>query len=197
SFDAGPPLGQILQFAVNTFGRTSNPSTQVYDILLDVNGDGIPDFDVEAADLGVLTTGTFYGQLAVAVFNLATGTGALEFLATAPTDGNTVLMPLVAADVGITTSNPRFSYVAQTTDLLSGNIDTITTPARFNAFNNSISTGAFDLLPPGASASEPISIDRTEFALTPALGEMVVSIENMTKVNRQALLLRLRGGGDQ
>jgi hypothetical protein len=64
-------------------------------------------------------------------------------------------MPLVATDVGVTTSNPRFSYVAQTTDLLSGNIGTITTPARFNAFNNSISTGAFDLLPPGASASEP------------------------------------------
>jgi subtilisin family serine protease len=193
---SGQNLGQILQFAVNTFGRTSNPSTQVYDLFLDVNGDGIPDYDVEAADLGLLTTGAFNGQLVVAVFNLATGAGVLEFLATAPTDGNTVLMPLVAADVGITTSNPRFSYVAQTTDLLSGNIDTIATPARFNAFNNSISTGAFDLLPPGATASETVSIDPTEFALTPALGEMVVSLENMTKENRQALLLRLRGGGD-
>jgi hypothetical protein len=105
-------------------------------------------------------------------------------------------MPLVAADVGVTSSNARFSYVAQTTDLLSGNIDTIATPARFNAFNNSISTGAFDLLLPGASASGPISIDPTEFALTPALGEMVVSLEDSTKENRQALLLRLRGGGE-
>jgi len=133
--------------------------------------------------------------MAVAVFDLTTGSGVLEFLATAPTDGNTVLMPLVAADVGITTSNPRFSYVAQTTDLLTGNVDTIATPARFNAFNNSISTGAFDLLPPGTSASESISIDRTEFALTPALGAMVVSLENMTKENKQALLLRVPGAG--
>jgi minor extracellular serine protease Vpr len=191
-----PNFGQIMMFAVNTFGRTSNPSTQVYDLLLDVNGDGIPDFDVEAADLGSFLGIGFTGQMAVAVFNISTGSGVLEFFATAPTDGTTVLLPLVAADVGITTSNPRFSYVAQTTDLLSGNIDTITTPARFNAFNNSISTGAFDLLPPGASASETISIDPTEFALTPALGTMVVSLENMTKENRQALLLRLHGGGE-
>jgi minor extracellular serine protease Vpr len=191
-----PVNGQILQFAVNTFGRTSNPVTSVYDLFLDVNGDGIPDFDVEAADLGSFLGIGFTGQMAVAVFDLAKGTGVLEFFATAPTDGTTVLLPLVAADVGITTSNPRFSYVAQTADTLTGNTDTITTPARFNAFNNSISTGAFDLLPPGASASETITIDRTEFALTPALGAMVVSLENLTKENSQALLLRLSGDGE-
>jgi minor extracellular serine protease Vpr len=193
SFDAGPPFGQTLQFAVNTFGPASNPLTNVYDIFLDVNGDGIPDFDVEAVNSGL-------GQMVVAVFDLSTNPPSFvdvePFAATAPTDGTAVLIPLVAAHVGITTSSPRFSYVAQTTDTLTGNTDTITTPARFNAFNNSISTGAFDLLPPGASASETITIDRTEFALTPALGVMVVSLENLTKENRQALLLRLSGGGE-
>jgi minor extracellular serine protease Vpr len=193
-----PANGQMLQFAVNTFAPASNPVTSVYDLLLDVNGDGVPDYDVEAADLGLLTGGGFTGLMAVAVFNLAkpTAPGVLEFLAIAPTDGTTVLMPLVASDVGITSSNPRFSYVAQTTDLLTGNVDSIITPAKFNAFNNSISTGAFVSLAPGANASVPIAIDRTEFALTPALGAMVASLENLTKDNRQALLLRLSGGGD-
>jgi minor extracellular serine protease Vpr len=186
-----PTFGQILQFAVNTFARTSNPDTTVYDLFLDVNGDGVPDYDVEAADLGLLTTGTANGQMAVAVFNLATGGGVLEFLATAPTDGSTVLLPLVAADVGITSANPRFSYVAQTTDRTTGNVDTISTAAGFNAFSNSISTGAFVVLPPGTGAGVPISVNRKEFALTPALGEMVVSLENMTKANEQALLLHL------
>jgi hypothetical protein len=187
-----PILGQILQFAVNTFGRSSNPVTTVYDLFLDVNGDGIPDYDVEAADLGILEgTGTFTGEMVVAVFNLATGSGVLEFLATAPTDGSTVLLPLVAADVGITSANPRFSYTVQTTDLLTGNVDVITNAARFNAFNSSISTGAFVGLAPGASANVPIAINRAEFALTPALGEMVVSLDNTTKENEQALLLRL------
>ena len=188
-----PNFGQILQFAVNTFGPASNPASTVYDILLDTDGDGAPDYDVEAADLGSLTTGSFNGQVVVAVFNIVTGSGVLEFLATAPTDGTTVLLPLVAADVGITSSNPRFSYVAQTSDLLTGKTDAITTAARFNAFNNSVSTGAFVVLDPGANASVPISIDTAEFAKTPALGEMVVSLDNFAKRGSQAKLLSVFG----
>jgi minor extracellular serine protease Vpr len=186
-----PANGLMLQFAVNTFGRASNPDTNVYDLFLDVNGDGVPDYDVEAADLGLLTTGTANGLMVVGVFNLATNGGVLEFLATAPTDGTTVLLPLVAADVGITSANPRFSYFAQATDLATGIGDTISAPARFNAFNNSIGTGTYVALAPGATASVPLAIDRKEFALTPALGEMVVSLDNATTKDEQALLLRL------
>jgi subtilisin family serine protease len=196
SFDAGPPFGQFLVFAVNTFKPWSNAATNEFDILLDVNGDGIPDFDVFAFDLGAITTGSFSGQVASVVLNLHTGKVRIRFLATAPTNGTTLLLPVVASDVGITTANPRFTYTAQSFDLLGTASDATAGTASFNAFNNSISTGAFDLLPPGTTASEPISIDRTEFALTPALGAMVVSLENMTKENRQALLLRLRGGGE-
>jgi minor extracellular serine protease Vpr len=188
-----PTFGEILVFAVNTFGAPSNPVTNVYDVLLDVNGDGIPDYDVEAADLGLLTTGSFNGEMAVAVFNLATGSGVLEFLATAPTDGTTILMPLVASDVGVTSANPRFSYVAQTLDLFSGNVDAITSAGSFNAFHSSISTGAFAVLPPGANTNVPITLDRNEFRITPALGAMVVSLDNLAKGNRQALLLSVSG----
>jgi len=188
-----PKFGQILVFAVNTFGRTSNPVTNVYDVLVDVNGDGMPDYLIRAADLGRFTGAGITGVMAVAVFNLAKSTGVLEFAATAPTDGTTVLMPLVAADAGITATNPRFSYKALTHDLLTGNVDAIATPASFNAFNSSISTGAFVTLPPGTNASVPLSINRTEFQLTPALGEMVVSLENRARGEggRQALLLSL------
>ena len=47
------------------------------------------------------------------------------------------------------------------------------------------------VLAPGARASVPLAINRKEFARTPALGEMVVSLDNVTKENEQALLLRL------
>jgi len=183
--------GQILVFAVNTFARTSNPVTSVYDVLVDVDGDGAPDYDIEAADLGLLTTGSFDGRMAVAVFNLATPGGLLEFLAIAPTDGTTVLMPLVAADAGITAANPRFSYAAQSFDLLTGNGDATATTASFNAYDSAISTGAFFTLPPGTSASVPLSINRKEFRKTPALGQMVVSLENLARGGSEALLLSL------
>ena len=188
---ADPVSGQILVFAVNTFAAPSNPATTIYDLFVDVNGDGIADYDIEAADLGLLTTGSPSGRMAVAVFNLATGSGVLEFLATAPTDGTTILMPLVAADIGITAANPRFSYIAQTTDILNGNTDLTTSAASFNAFNSSISTGAFVGLAPGSTASVPLTIDSTEFRITPALGQMVVSLENLAEENEQALLLSL------
>jgi len=190
-----PALGQILQFAVNTFGRTSNPDSMIYDILVDVNGDGVPDYDIEAVDLGYLTTPThsFNGQFVIVVFNLTASGGVIKTLATAPTDGSTVLIPLVAADAGITAANPRFSYVVQVTDIASNKFDAITTAASFNAFNSSISTGAFVTLPPGTNASVPVSIDRTEFRLTPALGQMIVSLENRAREEEgsQALLLSL------
>jgi subtilisin family serine protease len=186
-----PTYGPILQFAVNTFGRASNPDTDIYDLFLDVNGDGVPDYDVEAADLGLLTSGTANGLMVVGVFDLVTGSGTLEFPATAPTDGTTVLLPLVAADVGITGANPRFSYFAKTTNLATGIGDIIGAPAAFNAFNSSISTGAFVALAPGERANVPVAINRKEFARTPALGEMVVSLDNVTKENEQAILLRL------
>jgi minor extracellular serine protease Vpr len=186
-------LGQILVFAVNTFGRSSNPDSMIYDILVDVNGDGVADYDIEAIDFGYLTTPThsFNGQFLVVVFNLTAGGGVTEFLATAPTDGSTVLIPLVAADAGITATNPRFSYVVQVSDIPSGNFDVITTPASFNAFDSSISNGAFVTLPPGTSASVPLVINRKEFRQTPALGQMVVSLENLARGGSEALLLSL------
>jgi subtilisin family serine protease len=193
SFDNGPRFGQLMVFAVNTFGSWSNAATNEYDILLDVNGDGVPDFDVIAIDVGLATTGSFNGQVGVIVLNLATGAAAVEpFLAYAPTDANTLLVPVVASHVGVTAGNPRFSYLIQSFDHVGAlGSDAILTPASFNAFNNAISTAAFASLPPGGAAAVPITIDRAEFAKTAALGVMVVSTENTTDEQRQALLLRL------
>ncbi len=180
-------------FAVNTFGRTANPASTIYDLFLDVNGDGVADYDIEAVDYGLVTTGSPDGTLVVAVFDLNAGTGVLEYFADAPTDGSVALLQVVAADVGITGANPRFTNTAQTTDYVTGNTDSITTMAGFNAFTNAISTGAFASLSPGAKTSVPVSLNATEFKQTPALGVMVVSLDNMTGVGAlsQALLLDL------
>jgi minor extracellular serine protease Vpr len=190
SFDNGPAFGQLMVFAVNTFAPWFNAAANEFDILIDVNGDGVPDYAVVATDFAG------NGVSEVAVVNLSTHAAALEpFIAYAPANGDTLLIPVVASDVGVTAANPRFSYFVESFDHVGSlGSDGIFAPASFNAFNNSISTSAFATVAPGQAVGVPVSIDRTEFQLTPSLGVMVVSIENANDEGRQALLLPV--GGD-
>ena len=186
---------RLLVFAINTFAPTSNASVNEYDIVVDSNGDGTPDFLVFGADLGAVQTGSFSGRMASGVVNLATGAVRLEFLATAPTDGTTIELAVVASDIGVTAANPRFSYQAQAIDGFTGNADVLAGTAKFNAFSSAISQGDFEDLAPGARASVPVTVNATEFAQTPALGQMVVSIDNSSG-KKQAILLKLDGSSD-
>ena len=114
------------------------------------------------------------------------------------------LMPIVAKDVGLTAANPRFSYAAPGSDGFTGDFDflgenadgTVAANAgRFNAFNSAVSTGAFATLAPRARTSVPLTINAAEFAATPALGVMVVGMENFSG-KAEASLLRFERGED-
>jgi len=146
--------GQVLVFAINTFKAWSYAGTKEFDILLDVNGDGQPDYDVFSYDYGLFTTGAYSGQVAAIVHNLATNKYFADYFASAPDDGSTVLLPVLAASVGLTSGNPRCSYSAESFD--GSDTDTIAGPARFNAFTNSISTAAFASVAPNSSAGVPL-----------------------------------------
>ncbi|MFI5054492.1 MAG: S8 family serine peptidase, partial [Acidimicrobiia bacterium] len=89
-----PQGAPLLVFAIGTTKRWSNAAQNEFDVLVDVNNDGNPDYDVVAADLGALTTGTPTGVDAVAVFNMVTGTGSIHYAADAPTDSNTMTLPV-------------------------------------------------------------------------------------------------------
>jgi minor extracellular serine protease Vpr len=195
--DLGLPasVGKILVFAVNVFHPWTTPVLNEYDILVDVNGDG--KFDFAIASVGLSS-----GRVRVNIFSLPSGAPVAQtvtFAATAPTNESTILMPIVAKDAGITAANPRFSYAAQGSDGFTGDFDFIGENAdgtvaanagRFNAFNSAVSTGAFASLAPGARASVPITVNATEFAATPALGVMVVGIDNFSG-KAEANLLKL------
>src|SRR6266852_826483 len=201
SFDAqdvGLPasVGKILVFAVNVFHPWTTPVLNEYDILLDVNGDGKFDF-------AVVSVGLASGRVRVNIFDLSKSPAVqvkqtVVFAATAPTNESTILMPIVAADAGVKASNPRFAYAAQGSDGFTGDFDflgenadgTVAANAgRFNAFNNAVSTGAFAVVGPRSRASVPLTINPTEFAATPALGVMVVGMENFSG-RAEANLLR-------
>jgi minor extracellular serine protease Vpr len=194
SFDSAAG-SKVLVFAVNTFRPWSSASTNEFDVLVDVDNDGRPDFDVAGIDLGLITTGAFTGEVASAVLNLATNSVRVRYLAVAPTDANTILLPVLASDLQVTSASPRFSYVAESFNLFTGDSDIIASPARFNAFDNAISTGAIVSVGPHDKAAVPLLLDQVEWKVTPSLGVMVVSLDNFwLGVPGQAELLHVPGG---
>ncbi|MDT4922259.1 MAG: minor extracellular serine protease Vpr, partial [Pseudonocardiales bacterium] len=68
-----------------------------------------------------------------------------------------------------------------------GTTDNPTQEGTFNAFNPSISTGMFNTVAPNHTASQPVTLDAAEFALTPNRGVMVISHDNMASTEAQLI----------
>ena len=171
-----------VRFAVNTYRRWSAPSVNEFDIFVDVDQNGTTDYIVFTDDFGLVTAGAFNGTYASFTFNVATGKlGPNALLAAAPTDSSTVIFPALLADIGLSAAHPRFDYQVAGFDLFStGDDNGPSEVGHFNAFTPAISasptpTGA---VTPGSSMSVTITVNSTEWDLTPPKGLLVVGIDN-------------------
>jgi hypothetical protein len=182
---------KFLVFAVNTYNRWSTPNINEFDILIDTTGSGTPNYAVVGIDFGVLSGGGFSGQMIAAVVNLKTNQAIVRFFADAPTDGSTILLPVRASDLGLSEASPTFAYTAESTDLLTDAFDIMAGKASFNAWRSAISQAQFETVAPNATATVPVSIDLDEWQNTPALGLMVVTMDNLAG-NRQAQVIPVR-----
>jgi len=200
---ATAPTRRLLIFAVNTHNRWSNAATNEFDIYVDVDGDGTDDYIVVGVDQGAIQLGTFNGIMGAFVFSTRSPGAAINFLASAPSDSSTALLPVLSTALCRTTplpngklepclsqaSNPRFTYHAVSFDLISGVAKEVAGTAKFNAWSSSISTGGFATVAPGATdTSNTISVNSAEWALTPALGVMVVSTDNKSGAGEAQLI---------
>jgi hypothetical protein len=181
-------------FGVNTYQRWSTPSSNEFDIFVDVdpqnnNGD---DYIVVGFDFGAIATGSFTGQYGTFVFSTrSAGASSLNPANTfAPTDSSTVALAILRSQLCrsgqpcLSATNPRFTYHVVSFDVLGTAVDVVPGTAAFNAFSPSISTGAFLAgIAPNTSASTVISINPAEWAQTPALGVMVLATENKSGAN--------------
>ena len=156
------------------------------------DGDGIDDYVVVGADNGLLRFGSRDGLLLSAVYNARTfALVALTSLQLA-TDNSTVLLPVFSNRIGLSAANPRFRYHIDIFAGRDGGDDLNSAPGRFNAFAPAISTGDYVTVAPNGAASSPTVIDPTEWDLTPALGIMVVGLDNAAGA-KEAILLKVRG----
>jgi len=175
-----------LVFLINTWGQSANQSVNEFDILIDTNGDGIPDFVVVGADLGRVLTGSFNGVFAAFTINAKTGAIVDSFLADAPMNGSTIELPTLASDLGLsqrangvgTVKKQGFTYSVNAFSIVPGGMPDRTGSASINPFSPSVSSGDFATLTPGASTSFTLTVDTDQQKAQPALGWLVASIDD-------------------
>src|SRR5204862_5508137 len=169
-----PPVNldrQLLVFAVNTYHRWSNASTNEFDIFVDVDGDGFDDYIIVGADQGAVQAGIFNGVMGSFVFSRRSARASINFLATAPTDSSTALLAVLSSQLCRTGEpclcnsvcpagvppKPRLTYHVAGHDLVKGGSKAVARSAKYNpwsssnAFKQGVIEGGFATIAPGAS----------------------------------------------
>lgn len=105
-----PGLGDIIEFAINSWNTHALPTTLLYyDVLVDTNLDGIDDYDIFAARLTD-------GRIATVVFNFQTGEAVISFLFDGDFNSSNVILTVLGSDLGLSSSNLKFNFHFKTYD---------------------------------------------------------------------------------
>jgi subtilisin family serine protease len=176
-----------LVFAINGWHQWSNAAAAEYDIAIDTNGDGTPEFLVVGMDLGYIETGSFDGIEASFEFDAA-GNLVDGFYADAPMNGSVIELPAIASEIGLSSASPTFTYSITGIDEITGTIDEVPATAVYDAFTPSVSNGQYVALASGASATLPIAVNVHLQKTTPADGWLVVSLDNPNGAAQAALI---------
>jgi hypothetical protein len=107
----GAGSGDLIQFAVTTYGERSHPNYPAeFDVFIDSNNDGVDDYVVFTAENGGLFTS---GQNVTAIQNLVTGATVVRFFTSVDLWSANSILNIVAQDAGLNaTSQFRFSVLA-------------------------------------------------------------------------------------
>ncbi|MES2210332.1 MAG: S8 family serine peptidase [Chloroflexota bacterium] len=172
------PSDMAINFAVNSWDRFTVQAPNEIDIAIDTTGDGVEDYFVIGLDEGLLFTGDFDEFYLSLVFDATTFDLLDAWLADAPFNGSTVLLPLLASDIGLTAGDGGFTYWVAAYDGFTGAADVIPGEASFDPFGSEITTGDFVPLAPGDKVSVPVSFDMSAGMENHTLGWMVVGLDD-------------------
>lgn len=179
----------LLVFAVNTHKRWSNAASNEFDVVLDVDGDGEPDYIVFSYDSGAVRAGSVDGVAEVFVQEIATGAlAATGFLAQAPTDSSTILLPVWASDVDV---SGEFDYTVQSFSLTNSGSDAFSGTATYDPTAPAISNGQYATVPKRGKATVEVEVDADAYKAQKPLGSMVVVFDNQSGAG-EALLLKVK-----
>ncbi|WP_394279381.1 S8 family serine peptidase [Microbacterium sp.] len=176
-------------FAVNTHSRWSNAASNEFDVVIDVDRDGTPDWVVFSYDSGAVRTGSVDGVTEVFLQEVATGAlYASGYLAQAPTDSSTVLLPVSLSDLGV---DGAFDYTVQSFSLTTEGSDAIDGVATYDPTDVAISNGQYEVVGAGERANITVQTDASAYAAQKPLGTMIVVADNESGAD-EALLVKVK-----
>ena len=117
-------------------------------------------------DFGAVTTGSFDGRVAAFLFD-ASGEIVTAWVAESPPNSSTIVLPVLASELGLKKGNSDFNFGLTAFSLDYGAVDAVAGTARFDSHKPAISTGEFIPLSPGGSASLRLFVDLGKFASAP------------------------------
>jgi minor extracellular serine protease Vpr len=168
-----------LIFAINTYGLASNPSINEFDIAIDLQNNGKPDYFVVGVDFGAVTAGAFDGRFTSFIFD-SKGNLIDLWVADAPMNGSTILLPVLASEIGLdpAVNSTKFRYSVSAFSIVPGALVDTTAASSFRSHQPPVSTGQQIPLAPGASATLTVSVDKGKFSGTPQLGWLVIGLDD-------------------
>ncbi|MCW5952598.1 MAG: S8 family serine peptidase [Propionibacteriaceae bacterium] len=173
----------LLVFAINNHDRWSNAAVNEFDVEIDTDGDGAPDWIVFSFDSGAVRVGDFNGLVEVWALELSSGDlYATGFLAGAPTDSSTILLPVYASDLGLTADAGDFSYTVASYSLEGDGSDSFSSSAKYNPWAKAIEDGQWADVPVAGKKTKATevtaAIDPALWATQKPLGLMAVVLDN-------------------
>jgi hypothetical protein len=185
-------------FALQTARRWQNPAMNEFDINVDVNNDGTVDYDVAAFDFGAFTTGTYSGEevaIVIPTHGSLAGSGSIRYDVLADFNGTTMEVPVDFSQLCRGTGSPcptagvPITYTVFSFGRNGTSDDFNDQTATFDLFHPAVSSANFeDVVAPGGTATDTVSVDKAQYQVTPQLGLLILSQNNLSHDNRDEAL---------
>lgn len=181
--------GSALQFAINTFGERAHPNYPAeFDIYLDTNRDGTPDYVVYNAELsGFAVT----GQNVVFVQKIGAGTATAYFYTDADLNSANAIMTLPLAAVGLTPSSQFDFSIYAFDNYFTGNLTDAIENMTFTAGTPKFAATGLPAsgIPAGGSATLSISAVPGGAAASPAQSGLLLMYRDGTLKREAATIV--------
>ena len=169
------PGEDLIVVNVSTNNRFTTMATTEYDVYLDTDLDGNPDFVTVGIDNGLLLGGAPDGDFASFTIDLSTFSIVDVWSGFAPNNGTITQLPLLASAIGAT--GPIGITVETFTVLQTAAPDTVATGV-YDPTAPAVNNGDFGVLDPATSQVLPTSVDPVAAAAQGTLGWLVVSVDD-------------------